>query len=374
MDSITKKLFNNGRFILSIIFSFFYANVATNILQINFPKIFSLKSKSLTLAPSPPSPSVATATTTTTRRRRRKATKTPSILSSKVESSTSVVATLPPPPPLATTTTTTVTTTPILTSRMSFLFSSNSESSTSTLAKTPQLLSLLPSLATTTPITTTKTPSILSSKVESSTSVATSLPPPPPLATTTTTTITTTPIPKSRMSFIFSSKSEPSTSALAKTTPLLPLLPLSSPLATTTPITTTRTPSIISSLFDSTPYSSPWMNSTSGDLIGSESGVFMLSTNELEEYEEQYRNRKSNINIIDVPKRITQSTNVKKEYPPPIPSWRGKLIGDVPRSLSRHNVDGKLILKYERTEYSEYLEATRENGRLVIKLIVLKGK
>ncbi|KAM3251473.1 hypothetical protein P3L10_005543 [Capsicum annuum] len=374
MDSITKKVFNNGRFILSIIFSFFYANVATNILPINFPKIFSSKSKSLTLAPSPPSPSVATATTTTTtrRRRRRKATKTPSILSSKVESSTSVVATLPPPPPLATTTTTTtIITTPILTSRMSFLFSSNSESSTPTLAKIPRLLSLLPSLATTTPITPTKTPSILSSKVESSTSVATSLPPPPPLATTTTTTITTTPIPKSRMSFIFSSNSEPSTSALAKTPPLLPL---SSPLATTTPITTTRTPSIISSLFDSTPYSSPWMYSTSGDLIGSESGVFMLSTNELEEYEEQYRNRKSNINIIDVPKRITQSTNVKKEYPPPIPSWRGKLIGDVPRSLSRHNVDGKLILTYERTEYSEYLEATRDNGRLVIKLIVLEGQ
>ncbi|OIT30181.1 hypothetical protein A4A49_54803 [Nicotiana attenuata] len=64
---------------------------------------------------------------------------------------------------------------------------------------------------------------------------------------------------------------------------------------------------------------------------------------------------------------------VKKEYPPAIPSWRGKLPGDVPWSLSRHYVDGRLILREESMEYYEYLEATRENGRLVLNLLVLKG-
>ncbi|KAK4709401.1 hypothetical protein R3W88_030326 [Solanum pinnatisectum] len=96
----------------------------------------------------------------------------------------------------------------------------------------------------------------------------------------------------------------------------------------------------------------------------------MASLSELEEYEQQYRNRKPKNNI---PKKGKQPKNTKKEYPPPIPSWRGTLPRDVPWSLSRHNVDGRLILKEETMEYYEYLEATRENGRLVLKLIVLKG-
>lgn len=112
------------------------------------------------------------------------------------------------------------------------------------------------------------------------------------------------------------------------------------------------------------------MYSTSGDLIGSESGVFEASPSELEEYEQQYHNKLPQNNI---PKKEKQPKNTKKEYPPPIPSQRGTLPRDVPWSLSRHNVDGRLILKDETMEYYEYLEATRENGRLVLKLIVFKG-
>ncbi|CAN4120165.1 unnamed protein product [Withania somnifera] len=235
MDFTTKKILNNGRYILSITYGFLNAItcliiqclnvlVATNIIQNNFQKTFSLKFGSSTIAP---------------------------------------LSTITKP----------------------FIFSSN---------------------------------------FESSTSVA-----PTPLSTTKTTTKTTS---------TFSSKSESST------------------LAQPPPATT-----IGPSLFDSTPYSSPWMYSTSGDLLGSESGVFMASTSELEELEQQWHNQKTNNNIVKTRK---QPKNVKKEYPPPIPSWRGKLPSDVPWSLSRHYVDERLILKEESMEYYEYLEATRDNGRL----------
>lgn len=112
------------------------------------------------------------------------------------------------------------------------------------------------------------------------------------------------------------------------------------------------------------------MYSTSGDLIGSESGVFMASASDLEDYELQYRNKKSKNDIV---KKEKQPKNLKKEYPPPIPSWRGKFPRDVPLDLSRHVVDESLILKEKCMEYYEYLEATREGGRLVLKLIVVKS-
>nr|XP_009775291.1 PREDICTED: uncharacterized protein LOC104225224 [Nicotiana sylvestris] len=125
----------------------------------------------------------------------------------------------------------------------------------------------------------------------------------------------------------------------------------------------TTTPSTISLL--STPYSSPWMYSTNGDLIGTESGVFMASKEDLQLWHDPKSNTKN--------KPTRRIKNVKKEYPPAIPSWRGKLPGDVPWSLSRHYVDGRLILREESMEYYEYLEATRENGRLLLNLLVLKG-
>ncbi|XP_060168846.1 uncharacterized protein LOC132599504 [Lycium barbarum] len=171
----------------------------------------------------------------------------------------------------------------------------------------------------------------------------------------------------------FSSKFESSvTSATITTMTNTPSIQVTAAAAaTTTTTTTTNTPSIFSSLFDSTPYSSPWMYSTSADLIGIESGVFMASTHEEEEeILQQYHTRKSNCHNI---RKKQPKKYMKKEYPPTIPSWRGKLPGDLPWSLSRHYVDGRLILKEKGLEYYEYLESKQKNGRLVLNLLVLEN-
>lgn len=62
-----------------------------------------------------------------------------------------------------------------------------------------------------------------------------------------------------------------------------------------------------------------------------------------------------------------------KEYPPPIPllAQTGNKKGRMPWVLTREYVDGRLILREVREERYEYFETTRDNGRLVLKLVHL---
>ncbi|KAK2978573.1 hypothetical protein RJ640_006692 [Escallonia rubra] len=66
----------------------------------------------------------------------------------------------------------------------------------------------------------------------------------------------------------------------------------------------------------------------------------------------------------------------KKEYPPPIPllAQTENLPSRMPWILTRHYVDGRLILKEARLKHHEYFETTRENGRLILKLIPLDDR
>ncbi|KAK4358536.1 hypothetical protein RND71_020765 [Anisodus tanguticus] len=96
----------------------------------------------------------------------------------------------------------------------------------------------------------------------------------------------------------------------------------------------------------------------------------MASPIEEEEFKQQGLNSKYNYNNIT---KRQPKKKLKKEYPPTIPSWRSKFPGDLPWSLSRHYVDGRLILKEQSMDYYEYIETKREKGRLVLNLLVLKN-
>ncbi|KAK9270858.1 hypothetical protein L1049_026444 [Liquidambar formosana] len=123
------------------------------------------------------------------------------------------------------------------------------------------------------------------------------------------------------------------------------------------------------SLFESMTHSSSFSSWSSmmGDLIGTESGID--TSTDLDtipgggfEKIEPYKFSGSKRN---------QPCKTKKEYPPPIPllARTGNLPGHMPWVLTRHYVDGRLILKEKRVKHHEYFEAHRENGRLVLYLV-----
>ncbi|KAJ6352836.1 hypothetical protein OIU76_001949 [Salix suchowensis] len=104
----------------------------------------------------------------------------------------------------------------------------------------------------------------------------------------------------------------------------------------------TTSPPLTRSLTNSSSYSS--CSSALDDLIGTESGVCMNSNVEEEtaqmEKLESYRN----------------------------------LPGHMPWILSRHYIDGKLVLVEERVKHHEYIEAHRENGRLILNIVLMDDK
>ena len=127
----------------------------------------------------------------------------------------------------------------------------------------------------------------------------------------------------------------------------------------------TTSPPLTRSLTNSSSYSS--CSSALDDLIGTESGVCMNSNIEeetaqmekLESYRYQHKRK--------------QLHATRKKYPPPIPllARTGNLPGHMPWILTRHYIDGKLVLVEERLKHHEYLEAHRENGRLVLNIVPL---
>ncbi|XP_041013526.1 uncharacterized protein LOC121256717 [Juglans microcarpa x Juglans regia] len=133
-------------------------------------------------------------------------------------------------------------------------------------------------------------------------------------------------------------------------------------------------PSISQSLLRSTSTSTSSSNLSSimlDDLIGTESGVY-LSSNEdeikgLEKSDGRKHDHKPNQRY-----RAHAGTR-SNHYPPPIPllAQTGNLPGRMPWVFTRHYGDGKLILKVERVKHHEYLEAHRENGRLILNLVPL---
>ncbi|KAG2709234.1 hypothetical protein I3760_05G228900 [Carya illinoinensis] len=106
------------------------------------------------------------------------------------------------------------------------------------------------------------------------------------------------------------------------------------------------------------------------DLIGTESGVY-LSSNE----DEIKGLKKSNGRQHDHKpnQRYRAAGTRSNHYPPPIPllAQTGNLPGRMPWVLTRHYGDGKLIIEVERVKHHEYLEAHRENGRLILNLVPL---
>ncbi|KAH7524445.1 hypothetical protein FEM48_Zijuj06G0119900 [Ziziphus jujuba var. spinosa] len=108
-----------------------------------------------------------------------------------------------------------------------------------------------------------------------------------------------------------------------------------------------------------------------GDLIGTESGVYM-SSNE-EEILKPIERRTSASYTGRFNGRYWDRRNaVEKEYPPPIPSLArtGNLPGRMPWVFRReYTHDGRLILREKRVQRHEYFYARRDNGRLILKLI-----
>ncbi|CAK7347086.1 unnamed protein product [Dovyalis caffra] len=137
--------------------------------------------------------------------------------------------------------------------------------------------------------------------------------------------------------------------------------------APSAPSSTTSQP-LLGSLTKASSYSS--FSSALDDLIGAESGVCMNSNIEEEigrrEILEAYHNQG----------KRKQRYAMRKEYPPPIPSLARtrNLPGHMPWILTRHYIDGKLVLIEERVKHHEYFEAHRENGRLVLNLVPVDDK
>ncbi|KAA8538031.1 hypothetical protein F0562_027389 [Nyssa sinensis] len=119
-------------------------------------------------------------------------------------------------------------------------------------------------------------------------------------------------------------------------------------------------PSSSSSLFLSLSHSSSW-SSTMDDLIGTESGV--MSSNEDTVIEELQKTKPYTFSTRSRSKP-NQRCEIKREYPPPIAS-----LARVPRVLTRNCINGRLILRQDRVQRYEYMEAKRENGRLLLNII-----
>jgi len=128
-------------------------------------------------------------------------------------------------------------------------------------------------------------------------------------------------------------------------------------------------PPQVRSLTNSSSY--PSCSSALDDLIGTESGVYMHAANieeetakmeKLESYHHQDKRK--------------QRYATRKKYPPPIPllARTGNLPGHMPWILTRHFIDGRLVLVEERVKNHEYFEAQRENGRLVLNIVPLDDK
>ncbi|XP_057469071.1 uncharacterized protein LOC130758248 [Actinidia eriantha] len=113
-------------------------------------------------------------------------------------------------------------------------------------------------------------------------------------------------------------------------------------------------------------------SSTMGDLIGTESGVYM-SPNEEKLLGEVHETKPYANNINQRKRNKGIGTKREKNYPPPIHSLArtGYLTGRMPWILSRRYVNGRLILREERVNRYEYFEVHRENGRLRLNLIPL---
>ncbi|KAL2534245.1 Uncharacterized protein Adt_07596 [Abeliophyllum distichum] len=96
-----------------------------------------------------------------------------------------------------------------------------------------------------------------------------------------------------------------------------------------------------------------WANSTSGDLLGTDSGVFMTSFDTDTFPKETKRSNKF---------KQTRQMEKKKDYPPPISSRKPGF------DLSRNYFDDRLILRHETLKSYEYFESIREDGRLILNL------
>ncbi|WCJ44537.1 hypothetical protein M5689_025198 [Euphorbia peplus] len=124
----------------------------------------------------------------------------------------------------------------------------------------------------------------------------------------------------------------------------------------------TRTTS--SSLSSSLSFGQFSSSSASDDMLGTESGVYLGSSSFTDERV---------YNLLPSSRRYQRQTE-KKTYPPPIPllARRGNLPGYRPWKLTRRYVDGRLILTEERVKHDEYMEAIRENGRLIMNLVTFR--
>ncbi|XAR62195.1 hypothetical protein NMG60_11016859 [Bertholletia excelsa] len=116
-------------------------------------------------------------------------------------------------------------------------------------------------------------------------------------------------------------------------------------------------PSSSSSLLLNSSLQTPSSLSTMGDMIGTESGIYMSSG---ENMLLEGSGRKKPYSRIHKKQDVSFR---KKEYPPPMPL--------LPWTLTREYTDGRLILRKRSTNH-EYLASHRENGRLVMKLVALE--
>ncbi|KAF3445758.1 hypothetical protein FNV43_RR10935 [Rhamnella rubrinervis] len=124
-----------------------------------------------------------------------------------------------------------------------------------------------------------------------------------------------------------------------------------------------------STMLDSLSSSSSSSSLTMGELIGSESGVY-ISSIDVEQILENQTSYSSRIHG----KYRNRRNATKKQYPPPIPSLArtGNLPGRMPWVLTRdYTTDGRLVMKGVRVKRHEFFHAHRENGRLILKLIPL---
>ncbi|KAJ6997758.1 hypothetical protein NC653_014105 [Populus alba x Populus x berolinensis] len=129
-------------------------------------------------------------------------------------------------------------------------------------------------------------------------------------------------------------------------------------------------PPLVRSLTNSSSYSS--CSSALDDLIGTESGVYMNANIE----EETAQMKKLSLESCHNQDKRKQRYATRKKYPPPLPllARTGNLPGHMPWILTRHYIDGRLVLVEERVKNREYFEAQRENGRLVLNIVPLDDK
>ncbi|KAG6774178.1 hypothetical protein POTOM_021529 [Populus tomentosa] len=127
-------------------------------------------------------------------------------------------------------------------------------------------------------------------------------------------------------------------------------------------------PPLVRSLTNSSSYSS--CSSALDDLIGTESGVYMNANIE----EETAQMEK--LGSYHQQDKRKQRYATRKKYPPPLPllARTGNLPSHMPWILTRHYIDGRLVLVEERVKNREYFEAQRENGRLVLNIVPLDDK